>query len=142
LRSILPRLQFLPGNKRKERDEILGTANINDFAHAFLSVAPFLKHSGFEEESEYRIVALCNRPTKVDPGDKRKIKHFQFRSRPDGNVVPYISLYDGLQKPLPIKSVIVGPHAQQENQRVAVELLLERYEINAEIRVSELPFRE
>jgi hypothetical protein len=142
LRSILPRFQFLSANQRKERDEILGTAKINDFAQAFLSVAPFLKHSGFEEEAEYRIVALCNRLTIFDPGDERKIKHFRFRSSPEGNVVPYIALYDGLQKPLPIKAIIIGPHAQQENQRMAVELLLERHEIKAEIRVSELPFRE
>ena len=142
LRTIIPQFRTLLPRKRRELNEIIGTAIINDFARPFLSVAPFLKHSGFKEESEYRIVALCNRPTKFDLGDGRKIKEYHFRSKPDGNVVPYIALYDGLQKPLPIKSVIVGPHAQQENQRMAVELLLERCEINAEVRVSELPFRE
>lgn len=97
LRSILPKFQLLPSNKRKELDEILGTAKINDFARPFLSVAPFLKHSGFKEEAEYRIVALCNRSTNFDPGDERKIKTFHFRSRPDGNVIPYITLYDDLK---------------------------------------------
>ena len=87
-------------------------------------------------------MALCDRSTKSDPDDKRKLKEMCFRSRPDGNLVPYIKLYDGLQKPLPIKAIVVGPHAQQENQRLAVELLLERYQINAKVRVSESPFRD
>jgi hypothetical protein len=134
LREILPR-------NRPELDEVLGTGVVDDYGRPFLAVAPFLKHSGFREESEYRIVALCNRPTKSDPGDERKIKEIRFRSRPDGNVVPYISLYEGLKKPLPIKGVIIGPHAQQENQRSAVELLLEQHELKAAVRVSELPFR-
>jgi hypothetical protein len=134
LRTILP-------NDRK-LNEILGTAHIEDFARPFLSVAPFLKHFGFREESEYRIAAMCNRPTKSEPGEKRPIKEIRFRSRQDGNVIPYIALYEGLRKPLPIRSVIVGPHAQQENQRVAVELLLERCKINANVRVSGTPFRE
>jgi hypothetical protein len=125
-----------------ELNEVLGDNIVDNFAVPFLSVAPFLKHSGFKEESEYRIVALCNRPTKWDPGDERLIKAINFRSRPEGDVIPYIKLYDRLSKSLPIKSVIVGPHAHQENQRIAVELLLEQNDINAEVRVSELPFRE
>jgi hypothetical protein len=127
-----------------EADKILGSANVGDFAKEFLFVAPFLKHVGFKEESEYRIVALCNRPTNMKrrPDDKRAIKEIRFRSRQDGSAIPYIALYEGLQKPLPIKAVIVGPHAQQENQRLAVELLFERYEIGTEVRVSETPFRE
>jgi Protein of unknown function (DUF2971) len=43
--------------------EILGSKKTEDFAHPFLSTAPFLKDASFEEENEYRIVALCNRPT-------------------------------------------------------------------------------
>jgi hypothetical protein len=127
---------------RKQLDAILGVAQIDDFARPFLAVAPFLKHFGFREESEYRIVALCNRRTKSDPGDKRAIKEIRFRARADGNVIPYIALYEGLRKALPIKSVIIGPHAQQENQRLAVELLFERYGIEANVRVSNTPFRE
>jgi hypothetical protein len=134
LRTILPSSPRL--------NKILGAASIDDFGRSFLSVAPFLKHFGFKEEAEYRIVALCDRPTKSDPAEKRAIKEIRFRSRQDGNVIPYIALYEGLRKPLPIKSVIVGPHAQQENQRVAVELLLERYGINTSVRVSGTPFRE
>jgi hypothetical protein len=128
-------------SKRREINEILGNKSVDDFARPFLSVAPFLKHGGFEEENEYRIVALCNRRTKSDPGENRKVKEIRFRPRSNGDLVPYIALYDGLQKPLPIKTVIVGPHSQQENQRMAVELLLERHELSAAVRVSEIPFR-
>jgi hypothetical protein len=143
LRTILQKelVSAMLSGKRKELDDILGNAPMGRFTRPFLSVAPFLKHIGFSEESEYRILALCNRPTKSEPGDKRKIKKFNFKSRRDGNVVPYIAMYAGLGKPLPIKGIIIGPHAQQENQRTAVELLLEQHDIKAEVRVSATPFR-
>ena len=128
-------------SQRWKLKKILGAAQVGDFVRPFLSVAPFLKHYGFREEAEYRIVALCNRPTKSDPGDTRGVKEIKFRSRLGGNVVPYIALYDGLEKQLPIKGIIIGPHAQQENQRLAAELLLEQCKVKAQIRMSEIPFR-
>jgi hypothetical protein len=134
MRAILP--------EHPDNDEILGTSKVEDFAHPFLSVAPFLKHSGFKEEAEYRIVVLCNRPNKSDPDDKRLAKKIRFRSKADGNVVPYIALYEDRKEPLPIKAVIVGPHSQQENQVAAVELLLEQNQINADVRRSDIPFRD
>src|SRR5215470_16501363 len=93
----------------------------------FLSVAPFLKHQGFVEEKEYRVVALCYRHGVNEPDDTRNTKDIKFRARPDGSVAPYIALYDGPQKGLTIKSVIVGPHQHQENQRNIVEMLLEQH---------------
>jgi hypothetical protein len=143
LRTILNRQ--MPMRMRAqggELDEILGKAEVGDFGQAFLSVAPFLKHNSFSEECEYRIVALCNRPEQTDPGDERPVKDICFRPRADGDVVPYIALFSDVGKPLPIKSIIVGPHRRQENQRMAVELLLERYGTKASVRLSEAPFRE
>jgi hypothetical protein len=122
-------------------DEILGVGKVEDFGRLFLARAPFIKHYGFSEEEEYRIVAMPNRRTKADPGEKREIKDIHFRTGTDGNVVPYIALYEEMCKPLPIQSIIVGPHARQDNQRLAVELLLERFEVNAAVRVSESTFR-
>ena len=75
------------------------------------------------------------------PDDKREVKKIRFRTRSDGSVVPYIALYEDLQKPLPIKSIIIGPHAHQANQRLAIELLLERHNIDASVRESKTPFR-
>jgi hypothetical protein len=134
MRSIVP--------DRPDNDEVLGTSKIEDFAHPFLSIAPFLKHPGFREESEYRIVVLCNRPERTEPGDDRPTKEIRFRSKAEGNVVPYISLYEGLRRQLSIKAVIVGPHSRQDNQVSAVELLLEQNQIHAVVRRSKTPFRE
>jgi Protein of unknown function (DUF2971) len=144
LRTILMKKVSLKARiqKRRELDEILGKADVEDFALPFLSVAPFLKHNSFNEECEYRIVALCNRPDISDQGDERQVKEICFGSRAGGDIGPYIALFSGLGKPLPIKSIIVGPHARQENQHMAVELLLERYGTKASVRLSESPFRE
>ncbi len=123
-------------------DQIAGTAEIGSFVQPFLSVAPFLKHYGFREETEYRIVAICNRPTKITADDKHGPKEIRYKTRRGGDPIPYIALYEGLVKALPIKAIIIGPHAEQENQRHAVELLLEQHAIDAEIRVSKTPFRD
>jgi hypothetical protein len=130
-------------SSRPELNEILGTKSVEDFARPFLATAPFLKDIGFKEEAEYRIVAMCTRASRRDEGDERNTKPIQFRTRPDGKVSPYIALYEEISSnPLPIKSIIIGPHVQQENQKMAVELLLEKNNINAEVRLSETPFRE
>jgi hypothetical protein len=131
--------------------DILGTKEISDFSLPFLSLAPFLKDASFQEETEYRIVALCNRPTVADKNDKRLVKPIKFRARPTGQVIPYISLYEqpvigGLTSQpkvkLPVKSIIVGPHLHQEGQRAALEILLEQADLDVPIRFSGIPFRE
>ena len=130
--------------------EVVGKKVIDDFARSFLSIAPFLKDATFEEENEFRIVAMCNRPKVFEESEKRKVKPIKFRSRAAGQVVPYISLY---QKPksllgsqpkvkLPIKSIIVGPHHYQENQRAALDILLEQASLDAAVRFSKIPFRD
>jgi hypothetical protein len=121
---------------------ILGSSRVEDFVHAFLSIAPLLKHRDFREEREYRIVALCNRRGNKEIKDHREFKDMRFRVRADSSVVPYIVLYEGRKEPLPIKSVIIGPHVRQEEQRVAIELLFERHDVAAEVRLSATPFRE
>ncbi len=126
---------------RSAFNRVVGTAEIGDFVKPFLSLAPFLKHYGFKEESEYRIVAICNRPTRITPDDKRVAKKIRFKARRNGDVVPFIALYENFEKTLPIKAIIIGPHAEQENQRHSVELLLEQHGIVAEVRVSRTPFR-
>jgi hypothetical protein len=51
LKSLIPKIA-------DRLTDILGPKTTNDFARPFLATAPFLKHSSFEEEGEYRIVAL------------------------------------------------------------------------------------
>jgi hypothetical protein len=87
-------------------------------------------------------MALCNRPTVKDSSDQRDAKPIKFRSRSSGQIIPFISLYQGLKITLPIKSIIVGPHQHQSGQRTALEILLEKCGIDVPIRFSEIPFRD
>jgi hypothetical protein len=133
--------QVLP-NSHEKLAEILGNKSTDDFAHPYLTAAPFLKNGAFEEEKEYRIVALCNRADVKVQGDQRKHKECHFRTRPDGRVTPFVKLFDTLADPLPIKSIVVGPHPHQESQVEAVCLMLSEYGVNAKVRASRIPFRE
>lgn len=122
--------------------EILGNKTTQDFAHPYLITAPFLKDSSFEEEQEYRIVALCNRIGVTDPNDERRYKDLHFRTKLDGRITPYIKLFDQLEDDLPIKSIVVGPHPHQDAQLAAVHLVAEEHGIKCDIRPSRIPFRE
>jgi hypothetical protein len=124
-------------------EDVLGSKVTNDFARPFLSIAPFLKDPSFEEENEYRIVALCNRPTIKDDADRRAAKQIRFRAKASGQLIPYIALYDGFDAKLPIRSVIVGPNPHQASQKMALEILLEQAGLSdVKIRLSGIPFRE
>ena len=133
-------LKYLFPAQQESLADILGSKMPEDFAKPFFETAPFLKNLSFQEENEYRIVALCNRPN-AGADDKRKSKLIQFRGRPNGQLVPYIALYGELGAKLPIKSIIVGPHPNLDGQRLAVEILLEQYNLDIPVRTSEIPFR-
>jgi Protein of unknown function (DUF2971) len=135
-------LEHVIPKARTKLVEILGSRTTEDFAHPYLSTAPFLKNAGFEEEQEYRVVALCNRIGVSDLTDKRRYKDLYFRTRSDGRIVPYIKLFDLLDDDLPIKSIVVGPHPHQDAQLAAVRLVTEEYGIKCDIRPSRIPFRE
>jgi hypothetical protein len=101
-----------------------------------------LKNSGFEEENEYRIVALCNRSGVRSDEDQRPQKQLHFRTRSDGRITPFIKLFEKLDSTLPIKSVVVGPHPHQDSQVEAVRLALRENGVDCPIRASRIPFRE
>lgn len=122
--------------------EILGDKTTEDFAGFYLGTLPFLKNSTFEEEHEYRIVALCNRIGVTDEADKRRYKDLHFRARADGRITPYIKLFDELGDDLPIRSIVVGPHPHQESQLAAVRLVTAENGLDCEVRASRIPFRE
>lgn len=126
----------------KVMNEIFGDKQIDHFMLPLLSTLPFLKDAGFREENEYRIAALCNRPGVGKLEDPRAPKDVHFRSSVSGAVVPYIKLFAGLTEKLPIKAILVGPHRNQDNQQTALRLLLDQHQIDAEIRRSELTFRD
>jgi hypothetical protein len=129
--------------KARERlAEILGDKTTDDFAGFYVGTVPFLKNSGFEEEHEYRIVALSNRIGVTDEADERRYKDLHFRTRADGRITPFIKLFDDLGDDLPIKSIVVGPHPHQESQIAAVRLVTAENGIDCEVRASRIPFRE
>jgi hypothetical protein len=120
-----------------EKEEILPAA----IAH-FLRLAPMLKHQGFREENEARIVAWP--ATEEDNIMLRKKGHTELlRVKPVHTIGQsgrrHISLFETLNIKLPINRVIVGPsHLQSENYHRARELLPSAIELTR----SETPFVE
>lgn len=127
------------GSNKKLLDEVFGQRRFEDYLQAYLGAVPFLKHSGFAEENEYRIAAFCNRPGQSDPNDKREYKEVKFRG--GCALSPYIELFSHLDHPLPIKRILVGPHSQQDNQERAVKLLLDQLHISVPIVPSNVTLR-
>lgn len=106
----------------------------------FLITAPFFKNTGFKEECEYRISAVCIRKNKVPKGFGKEVKTIKFRSR-GSMITPYIDLFASLGKKLPLKSIIVGPHLRQSEQVEAAKLLVEAYDYDVPIKTSQIPLR-
>jgi hypothetical protein len=118
---------------------ITGTKDVDAFMPTFMSVAPFMKHGGFSEEREYRVLFSCIQPDKIPAGETRAPKQTKFRSK-HGQLIPYIELFEH-GGGLPIKSIIVGPHQSQELQYEAVRLMVKAEYIDATVRMSNIPYR-
>jgi hypothetical protein len=119
---------------------VTGRKNLDEVMLAYIQSAPFFKHPGFSEEREYRIVAVCMRPSKVAEGETRTPKWIKFRQR-NGLIVPYIELFERSNERFPIKSIIVGPHSAQDKQAEALAMALESEGIEASTRLSGIPYR-
>jgi hypothetical protein len=132
--------KHLFAEKRIDITEIVGTKNLNGVYPDFVTTAPFLKDENFEEENEYRIVAVCFRSPAVNTDEKRSIKPINFRSR-NNMITPFVKLFSDLNHSLPIKAIIIGPHQQQQRQLDAVEMIAEAHGMKFEIRLSSIPFR-
>jgi hypothetical protein len=126
---------------RHDLTDVIPDHNLDAAIVRFVGAAPFLKHKSFSEENEYRIVGTCARPKFIPAGEKREPK--SIMTRPRGSmIIPYIELFD-TTRPLPIRSIIVGPHPYQEKQADAVKLMLDATSFtDVEVRLSEIPFRE
>jgi hypothetical protein len=125
----------------KDAGDVLGQTELRDFVKPFFETLPFLKPHGFREEREYRMVTLAYR-REISSDLKLPLRNIQFRSDQNGTVVPYIAVFDKSELKLPIKSILIGPHPNQDNQQTAVELLLDQHDIKAEVRRSGLSLRQ
>jgi hypothetical protein len=112
----------------------------------FCQVATALKHVGFQEENEVRMVFLpynthhrrwIHTQGGEPPVHQRERKH--ERLKPQGNYAkPYIELLGPKIGKLPLKRVIVGPGANNQRAAHALRVLLD--DENVHIDVSETPF--
>lgn len=123
-----------------------GTADLTEAAERcfehMTNLSTFYKHVGFSEESEVRVVlsvpgkAVGPDPDKTGKLPNRPIKYFLRNGVP----VPCAHLFAG-GIPLPIKRVIVGPHPDKHARLRAVEILLARNGVKANVDVSDIPYR-
>lgn len=119
---------------------IAGARQIDEIVEPFMKLAPFLKDEGFKEEREYRLAAVCFRGAMIAQEDVRPPKTIKLRSR-NGLVTPYIELFEGGKQPLPLRGVIIGPHPRQQEQRFAVEILLEQTGTKVPVRLLSTSYR-
>lgn len=118
---------------------------LEDLYVDFVNRAARLKHEGFQEEREVRIVAIphtieldqhlkSEQPDTYEP-PKKKFKSI-IKNNADGS--EYIELFDFNQgRKLPINRIIVGPHPKkEENAKKARALIGPRIRID----VSETPY--
>jgi hypothetical protein len=125
--------------RQQDTIEITGQANVDKIAVEFSNIAPFLKHRGFREEREYRVMAACIRKSKIPPELKLRHKEINFRQK-NGLIVPYIKLLENSDT-LPIKSIIVGPHPFQDKQEEALQIVLESLSFDdIRVRRSDIPY--
>lgn len=125
----------------------LQSGDIRDFESAnpaIIAMATTHKHPGFKEEAEVRIVCapVPHKYRDLGPDGKvKKIKPCCFHNR-EGLLVPYITLFDEskIKAKLPITKVIIGPHPDSARRRKSVIKLLERYEVEAEVVCSKIPY--
>jgi hypothetical protein len=113
----------------------------SDIFTSFSEAATLLKHRGFREEREVRIIAIPMSPEAlkergrenelVGPRLIKKVRAINLSER------KYLALFEDLGTQLPITRIIVGPGAQQQDDlRFARALTAER----VPIVVSETPY--
>jgi len=118
--------------------------NDKEALHAFISCISRYKHRGFKEENEVRICAYravhnegCLNLRKSDKDQLKPEKERKLRKK-NGECVPYIELFDSLDKDLPIEQIIVGPHQNKEARVSALKVMLRG--TNIEVSASDIPF--
>jgi hypothetical protein len=97
-----------------------------------------LKHAGFSEEKEYRIIAWMDNTRKASKNRKSKKHDFPICHRENnGRLIPYVELMKGHVKSA-IEAIIVGPHPESERRAEALQEILKGSGI--EVSISSLPY--
>jgi hypothetical protein len=123
----------------------------DDLLVPYLQAATLIKHRGFVEEREVRIIACPMTKIQIASfNDLAKASFEQFRKTHPDNVNKsihrmhtrqerrYIVLFENILEKLPIKRVIVGPSLHQQENRLQVAKFLESRAIP--LNCSETPF--
>ena len=111
---------------------------------SFLQCISRYKHHSFKEENEVRIVCLPTNQNedylklaKKEGSILKPEKERKFRTK-NGNLIPYIELFNSTDIILPIERIIVGPHREKESRASALCVMLRN--TNTEIIVSDIPY--
>jgi hypothetical protein len=115
----------------------------------FTTASTTIKHRGFFEEREVRIVAsptsqaMQEKFSLIDPTDQSLNRSLKTIHRPSASVrKQYIALFDQLSNVrLPIKRIIVGPSADQRERITCLRRWLESVPIRVKVSGSETPYR-
>ena len=127
-----------------ESDEV--QRNVDRLTAEILPAVGRLKHRAFHEEQECRIIAGVPHEFHSQKFDQlgeptKQFKKIHFRPGLVGSI-PYIQLFEDLQRHLPIKRIVVGPSRNQLANLETVHQLLKLHERSTVVSVqrSEIPY--
>lgn len=109
-------------------------------------LSSIFKHRGFKEEREVRLV-LSLLGTELESHPKlRSVRQHAIKTKfRMGEAVPFVELcvreVNGVRQHLPIKRIIIGPHRNKNDRKRAVQLLLKQHGLDADVSVSDIPYR-
>jgi hypothetical protein len=97
-----------------------------EVASRYFANLPFLKHEGFREEQEYRLVLVSN--------PESNLKEIKYRCR-SGLIIPYMEFFKSKnnKKMLPILNVIVGPSVNGEMRKQSIQSMLAQKGFNPQM---------
>ncbi len=131
--------KFLIGRNSPENVALTGA-----MFSPFFNAVTRLKHRGFQEEQEVRLIAspvsnaLAKRIERDGEKLKKPLKPISFREG-SGAVVPYLAVNDVQNRsPLPVKKIIIGPHQNQAERLNGLKRFVAR--LGIEVTCSETPY--
>lgn len=117
-----------------------------DLLTPFLDCCTHFKHWAFSEEHEVRLVVTLDGPKmREQKVSDKTLSTERPRSNFDrgGSAVPCLNLFDGIQPTglsrLPIRRIIVGPGANQDDRAAKLRDLLKQYKYAIPVTLSTIP---